>query len=139
LETDLKAKKAMKSNLRAHIESLTFSNDLQIPLRSDSTLVFVGPNNSGKTTALTEIYKRLSGHQTGVDTSVIIKTHSVVVGNTFQEAKNIIEGLLDSTGMIVASGISFGMQNIEGWWKGGQSSLSGLSGFIISILRQEQD
>jgi ABC-type transport system involved in cytochrome c biogenesis ATPase subunit len=45
------------------IKSLTFSGGEEIQLEPDSTLIIVGPNNSGKTLALNNIFNLLTGGQ----------------------------------------------------------------------------
>lgn len=47
--------------LDAPIKELTFADGQTLKLRNDSIVVFVGPNNAGKTTCLRDIYCHLSG------------------------------------------------------------------------------
>ena len=47
--------------LDAPIKELTFADGQTLELRNDSIVVFVGPNNAGKTTCLRDIYCHLSG------------------------------------------------------------------------------
>lgn len=47
--------------LNAPINELVFADGQRITLENDSIVVFVGPNNAGKTTCLHDIYSQLSG------------------------------------------------------------------------------
>lgn len=52
--------------LSAPITELVFSDGQRLPLEHDSIVVFVGPNNAGKTTCLRDIYECLAGEGPGL-------------------------------------------------------------------------
>jgi ABC-type cobalamin/Fe3+-siderophores transport system ATPase subunit len=45
---------------RAHLQKVIFASGEKVSLKRDSILVFVGPNNAGKSTALAEISSLLN-------------------------------------------------------------------------------
>jgi hypothetical protein len=120
------------SRLRAHLTSVTFSNGLSINLNERSTVVIVGPNNSGKTTALSDIVSHLSTEH-GPE-KVIIKSVELHRDTPIETVKEFLSIYKTEYGSYSVPGYSFHEPNVDQWWTGSTPHLAGLAHFVLSFL-----
>lgn len=120
------------------IETLEFKNKLIVNLKKDSIVVFVGPNNSGKSRTLKEISQIAKGPKIN---NVIIESIKILAQG---EAAEFLAGIesrkKNNTYVYHESGPHSGMDahSLEEHWnnlvKGNQSSSMGISNFFVKSM-----
>lgn len=121
------------------IETLEFKNNSIINLKKNSIVVFVGPNNSGKSRTLKEISQLAKGPK--INNVIIDSLKITAIG----ESEDFLKGIEsrkknssyiypDSGGMNTGMDVSALKANWENLVKGNQSSSMGISNFFIKSM-----
>ncbi len=95
------------------IKSITLPTGEVIELKSDSIIVFVGPNNSGKSTALRDIQLHLNDHN---HVATVIKDIVIDKIGTLEDLKDEISEFKQPNGTYNASNHSFYENSLDEWW-----------------------
>ncbi len=120
------------------VAAITFSNGKTITLEPTDTVVFVGPNNSGKTQALRDIETQLHSGTSGTTLSAV---HFSRNADTIQVEKFIRDHsriTLNSSGQEVASGLNYKLTltDIAGIWEH-THHLRELAGALLYFARTD--
>lgn len=99
--------------IKAHLSSLEFVDETVIPMEEDSVVVIVGPNNSGKSSALAAIRCKLAGQTGGPGPlkSILLKKTT-----TIQQIENMLKPFLDEKGNYQIPGHGFHISHVGSWW-----------------------
>ena len=120
----------------ASISKIKFSDETEIPISKNDVVVFVGPNNSGKSLAL----KNLNDSFAQISNiGLVIKNISIATEGTFEELfANVKENSTQSTqnGQIYYS--SMGMQinenDIKSYWQNKDQGLQNLQTYFCRLF-----
>ena len=118
-------------------ESITFSDDTTIHLQPDDVVVFVGPNNSGKSVALRELEERVGNS----GRPLVIKDAKIQPTGTPQSFLDFIKPHVQITQQgsnfnVAGNGFSIGFQRIEDLWPANFQVFRSL--FCAHILTEER-
>lgn len=117
--------------LKAHVKSLTFKNNLTIPLNRDSIVILLGPNNSGKSATLNDVKTLISEENPA--------TVSLLKLETFKESsaeyvKNLLKPFLQPNGYYNYFNNHFPEYVIQQSWQSDTHSLGSFASRLISDL-----
>jgi energy-coupling factor transporter ATP-binding protein EcfA2 len=100
-------------SLDAHITSISFKDGLEVTLKEGDILAIIGPNNSGKSTALSEIKGGLSAPQgpTHVISSVTLNRTS-----TYKELEELFRPFVDAGGIVQTPTGGMYISNLQSLW-----------------------
>ncbi|WP_429176795.1 ATP-dependent nuclease [Ensifer sp. LBL] len=115
----------------ARLKEITFTGGLKIGLNGNAILAIIGPNNSGKSTALKEIKARMSAEPPHTK---IISSVSLLRKSTTSEIVNQLSPFADNNGIISVPGNSFHLSHIQMWEYTG-----GIGAFLTRLLVSELD
>lgn len=120
------------------IESLNFKNNLTVNLKKNSIVVFVGPNNSGKSLTLREIAKMTT---TRSPSNLILESLSISAKGSSDDFLERIESRRkDNSYMYYDSNVNGGMGKnslVDNWndlIKGSQISSTAVSNFFVKMM-----
>jgi energy-coupling factor transporter ATP-binding protein EcfA2 len=120
------------------IEKLNFKNGSSILLKQDSIVVFVGPNNSGKTRALREINAAINGH---TNSPLIVEGAEVTAAGSEEDFLSKIESRRKGTTYYYYNSTNnAGMDGngLKGYWQGalkkGQLGAPAVANFFVKTL-----
>ena len=125
-------------NIEFWLNSIEFKNGLTVNLEKDSIVVFVGPNNSGKSRILREIYQLAKGPK--INNEILETVTISAKGDSEDFLKRIESRRKDRTYLYYESGNNAGMDGntLKDYWnvliKGGQTSSFGISNFLIKSM-----
>lgn len=120
------------------LESLEFKNNLIVNLKKNSIVVFVGPNNSGKSQTLREISQLAKGPK--INNFILESLTISANGDAEDFLKRIESRRKDRTYLYYDSSHNAGMDgnNLKDYWnslvKGNQSSSFGISNFFVKSM-----
>ena len=80
-------------------ETITFSDSTTLTLDEDDIVVFVGPNNAGKSAALRELERWVARSETGL----VIKNAKIIKNGTRDDLKAYLEAKAQKNGSVQAS------------------------------------
>ncbi len=117
----------------AHIQRLIFADGTAVSLKGDSILAVIGPNNSGKSTTLSEIYGLIYGNDVR---PVVLKEIEVRREMSLDEVKSLIKPYAQLNGNVGMPGFSFHMSHIDEWWGTNNATPMGplFARYLISVL-----
>lgn len=120
------------------IESLEFKNNLIVNLKKNSIVVFVGPNNSGKSQILREISQQTKGSKIN---NIILESLTISAsGDGDDFLKRIENRRKDKTYFYYESNYNSGIDahSLKGYWnelvKGDKTSYSSISNFLVKSM-----
>ncbi|KIO50840.1 ATP-dependent nuclease [Flavobacterium hibernum] len=120
------------------LNSLEFKNNLTVDLKKDSIVVFVGPNNSGKSRTLREIFQLTKGQKYNIE---ILKSLKVSASGTADDFLELIKSRKkDGSYRYYESSSNTGMDAnaLKGYWDslvgGSQSSVGAISNFLVKSM-----
>lgn len=119
----------MLLKLDVRLTSLEFVNGLQVDFPENGILAVIGPNNSGKSTALTEIKGQAS---TPFEASTIIRSVNFRRVTGLEDVEKQLRPLADRTGHLQIGGHGFNLSLIEHWW-----NASSLGSFFVQGVFSE--
>lgn len=99
--------------IKGHIKTVTFASGLLVQLESDSILILLGPNNSGKSATLNDVKYLLSG-QGGP--AISLSGLVLVRESTIDEVRAAIGPPTSPDGSYNLPGFGFHESNINSWW-----------------------
>lgn len=100
--------------IKAHLSSLQFVDGTVISMKENSVVVIVGPNNSGKSSALAAIRSKLTGQASApgpLDSISLQKT------TTVQQIQSALSPFLDEQGNYQIPGFGYHVSHLKGWWE----------------------
>lgn len=120
------------------LESLEFKNSLIVNLKKNSIVVFVGPNNSGKSQTLREISQLAKGPKIN---NLILESLTIKASGDAEDfLKRIESRRKDRTYLYYENNHNAGMDanNLKDYWnrlvKGDQNSSMGVSNFLVKSM-----
>lgn len=126
---------------RVWINDITFSDGTIIPITKDEIVVFVGPNNAGKSASLKEAAKLL---QTKNNNTKVVKNLTIQKEGTDLELISFIETFsqkeFSSNPLPTYKGYKFNVyeQNAKSYWSNYQNGLSELVSVFVNTLTTEE-
>jgi len=116
---------------------MSFTNGTTIKLVSDSLLVAVGPNNSGKSALLRSIISQIRETSPEIQKSPLA-AFSLVRSTPFEDVLRLIEHARTPSSstepLYQLPGYSFYESNARGWWQGDQPLIGYFGRLVISEL-----
>jgi hypothetical protein len=100
--------------IKAYLSSLQFVDGTVISMKENSVVVIVGPNNSGKSSALAAIRCKLAGQPSAPGPLYSISLQKTT---TLQQLKNTLSPFLDEQGNYQIPGFGYHISHLEGWWE----------------------
>ncbi|MFW6046652.1 MAG: ATP-dependent nuclease [Candidatus Woesearchaeota archaeon] len=127
---------------RIWINKIKFSDDTEISLEKDDIVVFVGPNNSGKTVSLNELSSKIQNqnNETKVIKEIEIeKEGSVDELLSFLESISIVRKDTNNPNNpnFLGYGYSLRLNNIRNQWQNNNQEFRELSSIFINLLKTE--
>lgn len=119
------------------VNSIKFKNGLDLPLKKNSIVVFVGPNNSGKSLTLREIASLTNGHS---QTSFVIENLEMSASGSSSDFLKKIENRRKGTTYHYLTNNHSGMDgnNLSQFWdqlvSGKNSASSAISNFFVKAM-----
>ncbi len=124
-------------DLKAFISSLELSNGLRLELSNDSIVVFLGPNNSGKSTALSNIVSAINSHSE-MAPGLVVASVDVERSQPFAEVYAVAKRHAGPDELVRMGGNSFYLSNVHNWWNATGGALGALGTFLVSYLPTRQ-